>query len=212
MTTATAAAAAADNYTALQWVVDELRLEVGQALRSLESFAEHDDESELNQCMQHINQIAGILSVTGVPLPSLLCTELQTLVSKYKESSNASSDECLGTLAESILALGIYLSNPEPNSAKLTAQVNNIRALLDKELLTESSIFEPNLDAGMRAFRNRTDQSLDSKTLRKLRMLFQRSVLGILKNGVSAASLSDMQKVFKAVSYTHLTLPTIPLV
>ena len=194
-------ATTADNYTALQWVVDELKLEVGQALRSLEEFVEKEDsdEAQLDQCIQHLNQIAGIFSVTGVPLPSLLCSELQALASKYKEISNVSSDECLGVLAESILALGVFLSNPTPNSPRLTAQVNNVRALLDKELLTESSVFEPNLDAGMRAFQSRTDQPLDSKTLRKLRMLFQRSVLDLIKTGVSGDALPGMQKVFKVL-------------
>ena len=191
----------ADNYTALQWVVDELKLEVGQALRSLEEFVEKEDsdEAQLDQCIQHLNQIAGIFSVTGVPLPSLLCSELQALASKYKEISNVSSDECLGVLAEAILALGVFLSNPAPNSPKLTTQVNNVRALLDRELLTESSMFEPNLDTGMRAFQSHTDQLLDSKTLRKLRMLFQRSVLGIIKGGISDDVISDMQKVFKVL-------------
>ena len=191
----------ADNYTALQWVVDELKLEVGKALRCLEEFVEKEDgdESQLDQCTQHLNQISGIFSVTGVPLPSLLCTELEALASKYKDVSNVSSDECLGVLAEAILALGVYLSNPASSSSKLIAQVNNVRALLDKELLTESSIFEPNLEAGMRAFQSHTDQPLDSKTLRKLRMLFQRSVLGLIKSGLSEDALSSMQKVFKVL-------------
>lgn len=197
MTTATTA----ETFTALQWVVDELKLEVGQALRCLEDYVEQEGDSEesLNECVQHLSQVSGIFSVTGVPLPALLCTELQGLASKYKELSNVSADDCLGVLAEAILALGVYLNNPTTDSTRLATQVNNVRALQDKELLTESSVFEPNTEAGLRAFKNRADQPLESRTLRKLRMLFQRSVLSIIKDGVSEEAVSGMQKVFKVL-------------
>lgn len=194
-------AAIAETYTALQWVVDELKLEVGQALRSLEDFVEKDDgnQEKLDECIQHLSQIAGIFAVTGVPLPSQLCTELQELASKYNEISSVSADDCLGVLAEAILALGVYLNNPASNAIKLAAQVNNVRALQDRELLTESSVFAPNIEAGLRAFQNRADQPLESRTLRKLRMLYQRSVLSVIKDGISEEALSGMQKVFKVL-------------
>ena len=190
----------ADNVTALQWVADELKLEVGQALRGLEEYVEQgEDKASLDECTKHLAQISGIFSVTGLPLPSLLCAELQDLAIRHKDIPNVSADDCLSVLAEALLAVGAYLNNPKSSSVKLASQVNNMRALLDREMITESAAFEPNMESGLRVFSNRADDSLDSKTLRKLRTLYQRSVLSIIKSGLSDDAFSSMQKVFKVL-------------
>ena len=187
--------------TSIGWAIDELKTELNQALRCLERYAEQGQKQDmLDNCVAHLKQVAGIFSVTGVTLPNHLCRELQdTLIGGVSSNS-----EALSSVAEAILELIAYLGNPDkPN--RLIPQINNLRALAERNLFTESPAFELSLDAGLVVFKRSSGQPLDSRTIRKLRILYQRSVLTLIKDGISNETMAGLRKVFKVLYQMGVT-------
>lgn len=181
----------------LNWAIEELDSELNQALRNLEDYAESDGNSgSLEDCVQHLKQVNGIFAVTNMSLPKLLCDELQLSIHDYASQIDMAATETLTAVAEAILELSNYLRRVD-NPNRLIPQVNNLRALKERELFTESAAFEIDMDEGLKAFKKNTNQPLDSQTIRKLRMLYQRSVLVLIKDGLSNETLAGLQKVFK---------------
>ena len=187
---------------ALQWVVDELKVELEQALLSLERYVENTEKvDELDECVRLVGQIENIFSVTDVPVAAMLANELIGLAADHKKSPDTNQDEVLGVLAEGVLAIGNFLSNVNSSNSQiyLISQINNVRAMFEGQMASESQIFNPDMDAGLSAFKRTPKQTLDSQTLRKLRTLYQRSVLSLIKDGLSEQNLSGLQKVFKVL-------------
>lgn len=181
----------------LNWAVDELNNELNQVLRILEKHAEKPEgEVALDECMQHLKQVTGIFAVTSMAIPQLLGEELQTAVSDYSTQKGQAATDTISLVAEAILELSSYLGNPK-RIQRLIPQINNLRALTERELVTESSAVEIDLNKGFRAFKKSSAQPLDSQTIRKLRMLYQKTVLSLFKSGLSKENLGDLQKVFK---------------
>lgn len=202
----------------LNWAVDELNNELNLVLRILENYSENPKgEGSLDECLQHLGQVTGIFAVTNMAIPQLLGEELQTAISDYSTQTGQAATDTIGLVAEAILELSSYLGNPK-RIKRLIPQINNLRALTERELFTESSAVEINLDKGLRAFRKSSPNPLDSQTIRKLRMLYQKTVLGLFKSGLSTETLGNLQKVFKilyqmggtpylsALGYSGLTL------
>lgn len=202
----------------LNWAVDELNNELNLVLRILENYSENPKgEGSLDECLQHLRQVTGIFAVTNMAIPQLLGEELQTAISDYSTQTGQAATDTIGLVAEAILELSSYLGNPK-RIKRLIPQINNLRALTERELFTESTAVEINLDKGLRAFRKSSPNPLDSQTIRKLRMLYQKTVLSLFKSGLSKETLGNLQKVFKilyqmggtpylsALGYSGLTL------
>ncbi|MEQ9208595.1 MAG: Hpt domain-containing protein, partial [Pseudomonadales bacterium] len=202
----------------LNWAVDELNNELNLVLRILENYSENPQgEGSLDECLQHLKQVTGIFAVTNMAIPQLLGEELQTAISDYSTQTGKAATDTISLVAEAILELSSYLGNPK-RIKRLIPQINNLRALTERELFTESSAVEINLSKGFRAFRKPSPTPLDSQTIRKLRMLYQKTVLSLFKSGLSKETLGSLQKVFKilyqmggtpylsALGYSGLTL------
>jgi len=181
----------------INWAVDELNNELNQVLRILEKHAENPEgEVELDECMQHLKHVTGIFAVTSMAIPQLLGEELQTALSDYSTQSCQAATDTISLVVEAILELSSYLGNPK-RIKRLIPEINNLRALTKSELVTESSAVEIDLKKGFRAFKKSSAQLLDSQTIRKLRMLYQKTVLSLFKSGLTKENLGDLQKVFK---------------
>ena len=181
----------------LNWAVDELNNELNQVLRILEKHSENPEgTADLEECMQHLKQVTGIFAVTNMAIPQLLGEELQTAVSDYSAQTGQAATDTISLVAEAILELSSYLGNPK-RMKRLIPQINNLRALTERELVTESSAVEIDLNKGFRAFKKSSSQPLDSQTIRKLRMLYQKTVLSLFKSGLSRENLGNLQKIFK---------------
>jgi len=200
------------------WAIDELNNELNLVLRILENYSENPQGGgSLDECLQHLKQVTGIFSITNMAVPQLLGEELQTAISDYSTQTGQAATDTISLVAEAILELSSYLGNPN-RIKRLIPQINNLRALTERELFTESSAIEIELDKGLRAFKKSSSQPLDSQTIRKLRMLYQRTVLNLFKSGLSTETLGNLQKVFKilyqmggtpylsALGYSGLTL------
>ncbi len=204
----------------LSWAVDELNNELNVVLRILENYSENQNregKESLDECLQHLKQVTGIFAVANMAIPQLLGEELQTAITDYANLTGQAATDTISLVAEAILELSSYLGNPK-RIKRLIPQINNLRALTERELFTESTAVEIDLDKGFRAFKKSSTQPLDSQTIRKLRMLYQKTVLSLFKSGLSTETLGNLQKVFKilyqmggtpylsALGYSGLTL------
>ena len=181
------------------WAVDELRQELNKALRILEDHAEESgDGGSLEGCVDHLKQVTGIFAVTNLTLPQMLCEDLQSSILDCSRQTGTAATDRINIIAEAILELNHYLGNLN-RSDRLIPQVNNLRALTGRELFTESPAFEINLSTGLKAFNKGSSEHLDSRTIRKLRTLCQRSVLNLIRDGLSNEAVARLQRVFKVL-------------
>ena len=182
--------------TSIEWAIADLKAELNQALRMLEDDAESSGHGgSLDDCIEHLKRVTGIFAISNLALPQMLCEELQSSIKDYSQQTGSTAKNTLGILVEAMLELSNLPDNLN-RADRLIPQVNNLRALTDRELFTESPAFEINLSGGLKAFNNNSDQPLDSKTIRKLRTVYQRSVLSLIKEGISEQTVAGLQKVF----------------
>ncbi len=204
--------------SSLDWAVEGLLAELGEALRMLEAHAQSGGkQGSLDDCIGHLRKVAGIFTMTRMKVPQLLCEELQTAVNQYPQQTGQAAQDTLSLMAQAISELTRYLGNPGRTNP-LVAQINNLRALGGQALFAESPAFGINLEPGIWAFRRGAGQPLDSEVIRKVRMRYQRTLLGLLRDGTTSEHLANLREVFRilyqlgetsylsALGYAGLTL------
>ncbi len=138
-----------------QWVVSQIQVELDEALAKLERYIEHRDERALIQeCGEALQNSANVCSITGMDAQATLAQELTGLIDKHLLAPEKNSDQFLNTLSEGVLTLRASLQTAGGDAIfiKLTPRVNNIRALTEQPLASESDLFKIDLPQGFQAF------------------------------------------------------------
>lgn len=143
----------ADNrqYTALEWVVKEIKETLSEAQRVLESYSlDSQDVTQLRFCQTLIHQVYGSLQMVGFHGAAMLAEEMEALSLALFENSVREKDEALEVLMRAILQLPDYLERVQETKRDYPAVVlsllNDIRSVRGKSLLSESTLFNPDLD------------------------------------------------------------------
>jgi chemosensory pili system protein ChpA (sensor histidine kinase/response regulator) len=191
-----------DSHTtdASQWVVDQIQVELDDALAKLERYIEHSEETEqLQECAEALKNTENVCLMTGMDAQAVLSAELYNLSSQHLEQPEKNTEQILGILSEGVLTLRASLGTAGGDAIfiKLTPRVNNIRALTEQPLASESDLFQPDIISGLQSFSRTFRATLDSAVLRKIRTLYQRSALILMRDGLPDTTLNDLQKVFK---------------
>jgi len=142
----------ADNrqYTALEWVVKEIKETLSEAQRVLESYSmDSQDITQLRFCQTLIHQVYGSLQMVGFHGAAMLAEEMEALSKALFESSVREKNEALEVLMRSILQLPDYLERVQETKRDYPAVVlsllNDIRSVRGESLLSESTLFNPDL-------------------------------------------------------------------
>jgi len=143
----------ADNrqYTALEWVVKEIKETLSEAQRVLESYSiDSQDVTQLRFCQTLIHQVYGSLQMVGFHGAAMLAEEMESLSKALFENSVREKDEALEVLMRAILQLPDYLERVQETKRDYPAIVlsllNDIRSVRGESLLSESTLFNPDLD------------------------------------------------------------------
>lgn len=186
------------SHSTLSWVKKELDETLRQAAEALEAYSQDSsDPTNLQFCGSHLHQVHGILQMLELFGAAMLVEEMEQVVEALLARRAEQPGDAQQALMQSILQLGDYLERVQSGLQDipilLLPLLNDLRAARGENLLTENSLFAPNLDAAqVRPDRPRaTGQDL-SEVAKQQRSRYQRGLLGLLRERNVPASLNQM--------------------
>ncbi|WP_197479629.1 Hpt domain-containing protein, partial [Oleiphilus sp. HI0132] len=192
------------DYIALDWVKGEIKQTLSQAQIALEAYVENkEDTPQITFCLNYIHQVHGTLQMVEFYGAALLAEEMEKLCQALIEDKVASVQEALEVLMDSLLQLENYLEHIQKGQRDLPVVLlpilNDLRALQGQPLLSDTSLFTPDLSAAAItpdiAHNQRMQDEQVIANLRKLRQMFQFSLAGVIRNQDLAENFSYLYKV-----------------
>jgi chemosensory pili system protein ChpA (sensor histidine kinase/response regulator) len=192
------------DYIALDWVKGEIKQTLSQAQHALEAFVENNqDTPQMTFCLNHIHQVHGTLQMVEFYGAALLAEEMEKLCQVMIEDKVANMEEAQEVLMDSLLQLENYLEHIQKGQRDLPVVLlpvlNDLRALQGQPLLSDTSLFTPNLSAAEVIPNNSHNLRMNDEqviaNLRKLRQMFQFSLAGIIRNQDLSDNFTYLYKV-----------------
>ncbi len=185
---------------ALSWVRDEIKQALDRARQALEAFVEdHSATSELDVITENLHQVNGTLKMIGLYGASLLTDEMTQLVEHLRADKVTQQEDAFEVLMRAIVQVPIYLDNLQKGQRDipiiLLPLLNDLRALCGAPLLSEAAFFSPNLNVLPKAGES-YDTGNDGRALaKKLRPIYQLSLIGIFRNTDVPENLRRLTKI-----------------
>ena len=192
------------DYIALDWVKGEIKQTLSQAQSALEAFVENNqDTPQMTFCLNHIHQVYGTLQMVEFYGAALLAEEMEKLCQVMIDGKVTSIQEAQEVLMDSLLQLENYLEHIQKGQRDLPVVLlpvlNDLRALQGQPLLSDTSLFTPNLSAADVTPNTSHNQRMNDEqviaNLRKLRQMFQFSLAGIIRNQDLSDNFTYLYKV-----------------
>ncbi|UPQ84926.1 Hpt domain-containing protein [Pseudomonas knackmussii] len=193
------------DYVALEWVKGEIAETLKQARQALEAFVENpQDSTRMRFCMTYVHQVHGTLQMVEFYGAALLAEEMEQLARALLDERVANQNEALEVLMQAILQMPVYLDRIQSARRDLPMVVlpllNDLRAARGEKLLSETSLFSPNMSARTPAlsgeFLAQRQTSDLPGLLRKLRQMLQVALVGVIRNQDLPTNLGYMARVF----------------
>ncbi|MFC5694996.1 Hpt domain-containing protein [Pseudomonas sp. GCM10022186] len=208
------------DYVALEWVKGEIAETLKQARQALEAYVENpQDPTRMRFCLTYIHQVQGTLQMVEFYGAALLAEEMERLAQALMEGRATNRGEALEVLMQAILQLPPYLDRIQ--SARrdlpmvLLPLLNDLRAARGDNLLSETSLFAPDLSVVMPALSRDTLARMRTAELpvllRKLRQMLQAALVGVIRNQDLATNLGYMARVFARLESLCQDAPLGPL-
>lgn len=189
---------------ALDWVRGEIQDTLTQSQHALEAYVENrDDTARLRFCLNYLHQVHGTLQMVELYGAALLTEEMEKLTQAVLNDSVINVDEAVNVLMQAILQLPQYLehlaSSQDDFPMVLLPLLNDLRAARGDALLSDTSLFKPDLGPSRMQVAGNVSQRLqDPKVLghiRKLRQMYQFALAGIVREEELDAQFAYLQKV-----------------
>ena len=193
------------DYVALEWVKGEIAETLKQARQALEAFVENpQDATRMRFCQTYVHQVLGTLQMVEFYGAALLAEEMEQLVQALLDERVGNQGEALEVLMQAILQLPAYLDRIQSARRDLPMVVlpllNDLRAARGENLLSETSLFSPDLSGRLPALSLDSLEKLRTAELpvllRKLRQMLQMALVGVIRNQDLATNLGYMARVF----------------
>lgn len=192
------------DYTTLTWVKDEIQESLNQTHQALEAFIEDPtDTTQIRFCATYLHQVYGTLQMVEIYGAALLAEEMEKLANALLNNQIAQKDDAFDVLIRATLQLPSYLESLERGQPDmpvvLTPLLNDMRAARGEPLLSENAFFSPDLTVAPPEKRLPADKNYPEmqEFARKLRPIYQLSLLGVLRDKDSAGSLKKMAAVLR---------------
>lgn len=194
---------------ALDWVRGEIQDTLTQGQHALEAYVDNrDDTTRLRFCLNYLHQVHGTLQMVELYGAALLTEEMEKLTQAILNETVVNIDDALEVLMQAILQLPQYLehlgSSRDDFPMVLLPLLNDLRAARGESLLSDTSLFKPNLSAARFTVTGKVSERLqDPKVLghlRKLRQMYQFALAGVVREEDLDAHFGYMQKVIDRLS------------
>ena len=175
---------------ALDWVRGEIQDTLTQGQQALEAFVDNrEDTARLRFCLNYLHQVHGTLQMVELYGAALLTEEMEKLTQALLNDTVASVDDAIQVLMQAILQLPQYLehlaSSKDDFPLVLLPLLNDLRAARGESLLSDTSLFKPDLSPAKVPASAKASQRLqDPKVLghiRKLRQMYQFALAGVVR-------------------------------
>ncbi|WXL28044.1 Hpt domain-containing protein [Ectopseudomonas mendocina] len=192
------------DYVALEWVKGEIAETLKQARQALEAFVENpQDVTRMRFCQTYVHQVLGTLQMVEFYGAALLAEEMEQLTGALIDGRVGNQGEALEVLMQAILQLPVYLDRIQTARRDLPMVVlpllNDLRAARGEKLLSETSLFAPDMSSRAPALTQEAIVSLSTAELpvllRKLRQMLQMALVGIFRNQDVTTNLGYMARV-----------------
>jgi chemosensory pili system protein ChpA (sensor histidine kinase/response regulator) len=189
---------------ALDWVRGEIQDTLTQSQQALETFVDNrDDTARLRFCLNYLHQVHGTLQMVELYGAALLTEEMEHLTQAILNGTIINIDDAVEVLMQAILQLPQYLEHLTGSQDDfpliLLPLLNDLRAARGEALLSDTSVFKPDLSPARQGTSTRVSQRLqDPKVvghIRKLRQMFQFALAGVVREADLDAHFDYMQKV-----------------
>lgn len=193
------------DYVALEWVKGEIAETLKQARQALEVFVENpQDPTRMRFCLTYVHQVQGTLQMVEFYGAALLAEEMEQLARALLDERVASQAEALEVLMQAILQMPAYLDRIQSARRDLPMVVlpllNDLRAARGEKLLSETSLFSPDMSVRRPALSGEflaQRQTADLPgLLRKMRQMLQVALVGVIRNQDLPTNLGYMARVF----------------
>ncbi len=192
------------DYTTLTWVKDEIQESLNQTHQALEAFIEDtSDTTQIRFCATYLHQIYGTLQMVEIYGAALLAEEMEKVANALLNDEIAQQQDAFEVLIRATLQLPAYLErleNGHPDlPVVLTPLLNDMRAARGEPLLSENAFFLPDLEVPPPEKRLSPGKSYPDVQVyaKKLRPIYQLSLLGLLRDKDAAGSLKKMAAVLR---------------
>ena len=194
---------------ALDWVRGEIQDTLTQGQHALEAYVENrDDTARLRFCLNYLHQVHGTLQMVELYGAALLTEEMEKLTQAILNESVSNVDEAVDILMQAILQLPQYLehltSSEDDFPMVLLPMLNDLRAARGEALLSDTSLFKPDLSRAQMSVSITASRRLqDPKVLghiRKLRQMYQFALAGVVREEDLDAQFSYLQKVIQRLA------------
>ena len=191
----------------LNWVKSEIDETMKQARSSLESYVEdQSDDSQILFCINYLHQVNGTLQMVELYGASLLAEELEQLANAIYANKVKNKEEAFEVLMRGSIQLPDYLEKLQAGQKDtpivLLPLFNDMRAARSEALLSETSLFNPDLDinAPETELTSTADIAKPIADLAKqLRHQFHLGLLGWFKGKDEDKSLAAISNVLQAL-------------
>jgi len=208
------------DYVALEWVKGEIAETLKQARQALEAFVENpEDSTRMRFCLTYAHQVHGTLQMVEFYGAALLAEEMEHLAQALMENRVSNQGEALEVLMQAILQLPVYLDRIQTARRDLPMVVlpllNDLRSARGEKLLSETSLFSPDMTVRQPALS--ADSLAQLRTadlpvlLRKLRQMLQMALIGVIRNQDLGTNLGYMARVFARLEVLCKDAPLGPL-
>ncbi|WP_323750486.1 Hpt domain-containing protein [Marinobacter sp.] len=194
---------------ALDWVRGEIQDTLTQGQHALEAYVDNrDDTARLRFCLNYLHQVHGTLQMVELYGAALLTEEMEKLTQAILNETVVNIDDAVEVLMQAILQLPQYLehlgSSRDDFPMVLLPLLNDLRAAHGEPLLSDTSLFKPDLTAARFKVTGKVSERLqDPKVLghlRKLRQMYQFALAGVVREEDLDAHFGYMQKVIERLS------------
>ena len=192
------------DYVALDWVAAEIGDTLSQATAALDAYLENPgDVTRLRFCLTYIHQVYGTLKMVEFAGAALLAEEMETTAHALLAETVPSADrqDALQALKTALARLPVYLQQLQKERVDrptaLLALINDLRALRNDTLITESAIFSPLLALPASSVGAALDIPEGELILAagKLRQMYQMAMLNYLRGHEPRENLNYLAKV-----------------
>jgi chemosensory pili system protein ChpA (sensor histidine kinase/response regulator) len=135
----------------LRWVGKEIDKSLGEARAALEEYAEGSREPDLVEtCIDRLRTVRGTLLMIELHGAAMFAEELDAVARNLRESRGERTNQACEALMGGLVALPDYLAGLQEGRADVPATLlplmNDLRAVRDAPLLSETSLFAPGLE------------------------------------------------------------------
>jgi chemosensory pili system protein ChpA (sensor histidine kinase/response regulator) len=194
-------------YNSLSWVKAQLDDVLSDAQASLNEYIENTTDSELEDCIEHLQLIHGTLQMVEVYGASMLAEEMQRTTEALLKGSVERAEDAYDVLMRSMLQLPDYLEGIQAGKkdAPITLMplINDLRAARNEGLLTESVLFSPDLESAELTSDGYDAAAIESGKLqneiKRLRTHYQLGLLDFIQNKKEHIGLQRIRAVLRAL-------------